>query len=127
MIGVMKTITTELLPDETKRGGDGRRMTSKERRAELLADYAASGLSIAAFARREGLRYPTFASWAKNAPGREVGRVSAGPVRFAEVRLPTAGPAESGLSVALPGGVVLSGADPVALAALARALMATGN
>lgn len=123
----MKTITTELIADETKRGGDGRRMTSKERRAELLAEYAASGLSMAAFARREGLRYPTFASWAKKDGGREVGRVPAGAVRFAEVRLPTAGPAESGLSVTLPGGVVLSGADPVALAALARALMATGN
>jgi hypothetical protein len=52
-MGVMKTITTELMVDETKRGGDGRRMTSRERRAELLCDYAESGLSMAAFARRE--------------------------------------------------------------------------
>jgi len=66
----MKTITTELKADGTKRGGDGRRMTSRERRAEILADYAASGLSMAAFARREGLRYPTFASWVKKGGGK---------------------------------------------------------
>jgi hypothetical protein len=102
-------------------------MTSKERRAELLAEYAASGLSMAAFARREGLRYPRFASWAKKDGDRQVGRGSAGPVRFAQVRLPAACLAESGLSVTLPGGLILRGSDPVALAALARALMATGN
>lgn len=64
---------------------------------------------MAAFARREGLRYPTFASWAKKGGGRGLAQVSAGPVRFAEVGLPTKGPEESGLSVTLPDGLVLRG------------------
>ena len=55
-VGMMKTITTELLLAGTKRCGDRRRMTSLQRQAELRSDYAASGLSMAAFARREGLR-----------------------------------------------------------------------
>lgn len=79
---------------------------------------------MAAFARREGLRYPTFASWVKKGGGGEVAKVSVRKPRFAEVRLPRREPEASGLSVTLPDGVVLHGADPEALAALARALMA---
>lgn len=122
-MGVMKTITTELMADGTKRGGDGRRMTSRERRAELLAEYAASGMSMAAFARREGLRYPTFVSWVKKGGGGEVAQVSARKPRFAEVRLPAMSASGTELSVTLPDGLILRGADPVALAALARALL----
>jgi len=43
--------------------------------------------------------------------------------RFAEVRLATVRASGTELSVTLPDGLILRGADPVALAALARALL----
>lgn len=129
MLVVMKTITAELLEDPAKRGEGGRRLTGRERIATLLAQYDASGLSMAAFARREGLKYPTFAGWVKKragqtAPTSPTAPRSASPmaVRFAEVRLPPLGGEAAGLSVTLPDGLVLRGNDPVTLAALTRAL-----
>lgn len=129
MLVVMKTITTELLPDGAKRSEGGRRLTGRERVAELLAQYDTSGLSMAAFARREGLKYPTFACWVKKrgAQSAPVGERPANAMRFAEVRLPGRATTEPVvLSVTLPDGVVLRGTEPVALAALARALMVRG-
>ena len=48
-----------------KRDRLGRRRTPAERRAELLAAYRQSGLTQTAFARREGIRYSTFCTWAQ--------------------------------------------------------------
>ncbi len=121
----MKTITTQLLQDATKRGGDGRRMTPPERQAELLAEYEASGLSMAGFARREGLKYPTFASWVKKCAAQSAARPERSTIapRFAEVRWPAMPASGAELSVTLPDGLILRGAAPVALAALVRALL----
>lgn len=123
---VMKTIMTELLEDTAKRGEGGRRLAGRERIAAVLAQYDASGMSMAAFARREGLKYPTFAGWVKkrSAQTSPAKPPAARPmsVSFAEVRLPSLGSDTAGLSVTLPDGLVLRGADPVALAALTRAL-----
>ena len=49
-------------------GGDGRQArwagaSTLARRAELVAEYRRSKLTMAAFARREGLAYSTFAGW----------------------------------------------------------------
>ena len=80
-------------------------------------------MSQAAFARRAGVRYPTFAHWvqlaAKAAPGRRA-------VQFAEVRLPLPGGprAAARLEVRLADGTVLSGNDATELAALVRAVRA---
>jgi transposase-like protein len=128
----MKMITADLVVDETKRDSKGRRITPKARRQELLAAYEQSGLTQAAFARREGVKYQTFASWVS-----EGGRRSAAgglsksvvPVRFAEVNLPPASPRElsasaEALSVTLPEGVVVRGAEAAAVAALVKALRA---
>lgn len=46
-----------------KRDGRGYRIATLARRAELVAEYRQSGLTMAAFARREGLAYSTFAGW----------------------------------------------------------------
>lgn len=78
----MGTTSIELVVTGGKRDGSGRRLTTVERRGELLAAYRQSGLTMAAFARREGLRYSTLAGWVLKG-GRRVPAV-----RFAQVRLP---------------------------------------
>lgn len=97
-----------------------------ERTEALLREYEASGLTQAEFARRSGVKYATFATWVRTRRLRGGGRgertVAVKPVRFAQVQLPAAGLAPAELSVALPDGVVVRGADAGAVAALVRAL-----
>ena len=88
---------TELVETGEKHDTLGRRHTPAERRAELLAAYRASGLTQSAFARREGVRYSTFCTWAQ---------------------------ATNGLEVRLPDGTLLRGGSAVELAALVRAVRA---
>jgi hypothetical protein len=94
-------------------------------------------LTQSAFARREGLRYSTFCTWAQAerqsgglpmAPAGRKGRravpTAAATVQFAEVKLgPVAAPVP-GLEVHLPDGTLLRGGSAVELAALVRALRA---
>ena len=105
-----------------KRDGRGRRISPRERRAEVVADYRQSGLTMAAYARREGLAYSTFAGWVIKSTARSSGR--AAPVRFAEVRLPVplAGSPALELEVRLLDGTIARGANATDLAALVRAL-----
>ena len=126
--------TTELVETGEKRDGLGRRHTPAERRAELLTAYRASGLTQSAFARREGIRYSTFCTWAQaerrrgGLPPAQPGgkrRRRSGPgaaVRFAEVRLPAVAAPILGLEVRLPDGALLRGGSTVELAALVQAL-----
>jgi transposase-like protein len=128
----MKMITADLVVDETKRDTKGRRITPKARRQELLAAYEQSGLTQAAFARREGVKYQTFASWVSEGRRRSAaGGLSKSvlPVRFAEVSVPSPAQRElsanaGALSVTLPDGLVVRGADALAMAALVKALRA---
>ncbi|HRG57253.1 MAG TPA: hypothetical protein PLG56_14505 [Lacunisphaera sp.] len=131
----MATITTtELIETGEQRDTLGRRRTPAQRRAALLAEYRHSGLTQTAFAKREGIRYSTFCTWAQ--AEREAGRLPMAPagrkrrrrtmvppVRFAEVKLglPASVPAV-GLEVRLPDGTVLRGTNAGELAALVRAL-----
>lgn len=76
---------------------------------------------MAAFARREGLKYSTFAGWVLKCTARGPRRVA--PVRFAEVRLPSAsGVPTPSLEVRLIDGTVARGTNAGELAALVRAL-----
>jgi transposase-like protein len=60
-----------------------RRRTDAQRRAQLLAAFDRSGLSAAAFARQQGLRYTTFCGWRHR-------QAKARPVPgFVQVELPT--------------------------------------
>ena len=77
------------------------------------------------------MRYPTFAHWVqeRRRDGDTAGEARAVPTsaRFVELRLPGTppvppSPIAAELSVTLPDGVVLRGAEPSALAALVRAL-----
>lgn len=120
----METTGTEIIDTGEKRDARGRRITPAERRAELVTTYRQSGLTQAAFARREGVRYSTFASWVqeerKGSSGSAAKRPAA--VRFAEVRWP--GAVRMVLEVRLADGTVLRGDSASELAALARALRA---
>jgi transposase-like protein len=134
----MGTIVAEVIDTGEKRDGRGRRITAARRRTELVKAYHASGMTMAAFARREGVKYPTFAHWvikaakasgpAAPAPASVPGSA---PIRFAELKLPTppAVPSPSrtpvgrdGLEARLPDGTVLRGNNPAELATLIRAL-----
>jgi len=94
----------ELVETGEKHDALGRRRTPPERRAELLAAYRSSGLTQMAFARREGITYSTFCTWAQ--AEREAGRLpraqagrrgrravppAAALVRFAEVKVGLSG------------------------------------
>ena len=124
----MEKPTTELLLDESKRDRRGRRITSAARIEQLLRDYDQSGLTQAAFARHEGVKYATFAHWvqARRARGGATLAHNGGkPVRFAEVKLPALRnrcPEVGGLSVTMPDGLVVRGTDAANMAALVRAL-----
>ena len=132
----MATITTaELIETGEKRDALGRRHTPAERRAELLAAYRTSGLTQSAFARREGITYSTFCTWAQAErrqgalPAAPAGRkrrrrVGSPAVRFAEVRLPAVPAPVPGLEVRLPDGTLLRVSTAAELAALVRALRA---
>ncbi|MFZ5494178.1 MAG: IS66 family insertion sequence element accessory protein TnpA [Verrucomicrobiota bacterium] len=114
----MGTTHAELVETGDKRDGSGRRLTTAERRSELVAAYRRSGLTMAAFARREGLRYSTFAGWVLQGGWRR-----APAVRFAQVQLPSVPPVTpAGLEVRLPDGTLLRGGRAAALAELVRAL-----
>ncbi len=124
----MEKPTTELLLDESKRDRRGRRITSVARIEELLRSYDESGQTQAAFARREGVKYATFAHWvqARRARG-EAPLVQTGgkPVRFTEVRMPVRPnrlPEAGTMSVTMPDGLIVRGADAESMAALVRAL-----
>ena len=97
------------------------RVSTLAQRAKWVVAYRQSGLTMAAYARREGLAYSSFASWVLKS-ARPGGRAVPA-VRFAEVELPVArSTASAGLEVRLTDGTLLRGGRVDELAALTRAL-----
>jgi transposase-like protein len=119
------TVTTEVVETGEKRDRLGRKLTSAARRASLVATWRQSGLTQAAFARREGVRYPTFASWVQQARQSQTCRHPRAPERiaFAEVAAPAPAPTVR-LEVRLADGTTVRGERPESLAQLVRALRA---
>lgn len=126
----MGTIVAEVV-EEAERDARGRRRVSAQQRAEYVRAYAESGLSQAAFAKREGLRYSTFCHWVQKAERGELrvpcaSPARAGAIRFAQVQLPVAAAAAGhragNLAVELGDGVVVRGDDVQKLVALVKAL-----
>ena len=120
----MGTITAELVDEGERRGARGRRVLPVERREQLMAEYRASGLTMAAFARREGIKYATFAGWMAKAQSTAPAKP---PIRFAEMRLPfrpgtTDAPNDFSLEVRLPDGTTVRGRVAAEVAGLVRAL-----
>ncbi len=67
---VKQEATFDLEYRHASNGGSSRRRgagslvrISPEKRLELLAQFQSSGMSIAAFAQQQGIKYPTFAGW----------------------------------------------------------------
>ena len=107
----MRIIATELV--ESKRDERGRRITPASEREAVVRAYEASGLTQKAFARREGIKYPTLVSWVQ----RQRRKQTASPrPTFAEFTMAGA----SGLEVRLPDGVVIRGASVEDVAKLLR-------
>jgi transposase-like protein len=109
----MELITTELI--ETKRDERGRRITRAAERETLVRAYEESGLTQKAFAKQEGVKYPTFVSWVQEGrrrrPGPKVG--------FTELRLPRAA---APLEVQLADGTVIRGSNVEEVARLLQLL-----
>lgn len=127
-----KTTPAELIDDEHKRDTRGRHIAEPHRKAEIVAGYAASGLTQKAYAWREGVNYHTLVFWLGQSrrgsiPGAAT-RIAIDAThapRFAQLAWPPAtpiAPSTSRLEVVLPDGVILRGDDPAALLILLRAL-----
>jgi len=119
----MDTTPTELIHDQNKRDGQGRRLTPSAERDRLIDAYEQSGLTQRAFCEQEGLRYCTFVSWLKKRRDDSGGptRSASTQTRFHEgLIIPGAG--RGTLEVVLASGTILRGSDAGELAQLVRAL-----
>ncbi len=110
----------EVVDSGEKRDTFGRRVTPAARRAELMAEYRRSGMTIAAFARREKISYSTLAGWLLRARRDE----PKAPIAFAQLPFSVAAetPARHRFEVRLPDGTVIGGATAADVATLARAI-----
>ncbi len=90
-----------------------------QRRAELVVEFSSSGLTMAAFARREGINYATFAGWV----AAQRAQPAKSPIKFTEVKLPSLPPPDDApLEVRLPDGTMVRGGKVADLVALLKAL-----
>jgi hypothetical protein len=116
------TAKMEVVETGEQRDRVGRKITPAARRGELVVAWELSGLTQAEFARREGVRYPTFASWVQQTRAANGARQSGvGKLRFAEVQWP-ANCGAAALEVRLPDGTLVRGDSAAELAKLVRAL-----
>lgn len=118
----MGAITAEVVDTGEKRDARGRRVTPTERRAQIVHAFRASGMTMAAFARRERIKYATFAGWVAKS---QRPALTKSPIQFAELPMPFAAPAATArdqLEVRLPDGTVLRGGRVADVVALVRAL-----
>ena len=106
------TTAAEMVIEDFKRDEKGRRITPRAKREELVEAYRASGLTMAQFARREGINWLTLAKWSLADEAR-----SRAPVRFAEMKLGLPAAAWA-YEVTLPNGMTVRAASAPALVAM---------
>ena len=109
-----ETIGTELVETGERKDARGRRLVVRAEAEAAIVAYKRSGLTQREFARREGIKYFTFAGWLRRY--RSVGKAA-----FAQVRV-TAPMPKSELVVTLPSGLVVRGTEGAAVADLVRRL-----
>ena len=122
----MESIETEIFMESGKSDRQGRRIRGAAEWSSIMERYDRSGLTQAAFCRREGLRFGTLVAWLgrrrKNSGALVDGSQPAKP-KFHELSLsgPT-GEINLSLEVNLPDGTVLRGAQASELAKLVHLL-----
>jgi hypothetical protein len=111
----METIAAEVVETGAKKDRRGRRLAVRAEAQAAISAYERSGLTQLEFAKREGIKYFTFAGWLKRY------RPEAQKPAFAQVRVPRP-TARSELCVALPSGLIARGTDAAQLAELIKLL-----
>lgn len=114
----MGSVTAEVIDTGERRDSRGRRVVPPAQRQALIAAFRASGVTMAKFARREGINYTTFAGWMQ----REGATAMGGPIKFAELKMPATCPPGGSLEIRLPDGTVVCGSGVADLVTLIRAL-----
>lgn len=117
----MDAIEAEVVRDGRKRDERGRRIVSREERARLLAAYEASGLTQKEFARREGIKFPTFTAWLVRHRRETAGRAGTA-VSFNELIVGASAATTPSLEVRLPDGLIVRGRQAKDVVELVRAL-----
>jgi transposase-like protein len=122
----MGAIVTEVVDVGEKRDSRGRRVFPSAERRKLIGAFHASRMTMAEFARREGINYSTMAGWVHRDHPKCAGSTKRA-IEFAQVQLPIAAlpqlPASRAeLEVRLPDGTVLRGGRVTDLVALVKAL-----
>ncbi|MGC9452658.1 MAG: IS66 family insertion sequence element accessory protein TnpA [Oceanipulchritudo sp.] len=113
----MELIEPEVMEDPSKRDSRSRRIVKAQERDRLIREYESSGLTQKAFCRSEGINLHTFVSWLGKRKGPGKAAKPKEPV-FEEVFL-SAGPGRPvALEVQLPGGEIVRGSEPAAVAKL---------
>ncbi len=107
----MATNAAVVVAEDFKRDERGRRITPRARRVELVEAYRASGMTMAQFARREGINRLTLAKWST-----QVAKAK-DRVRFAELKLGMPAAAWA-YEVTLPNGMTVRAASAPALVQL---------
>lgn len=122
----MGAIVAEVVDVGEKRDSRGRRVFPRAERRKLVGAFHASRMTMAEFARREGINYSTMAGWVHRDHPKGAGSTKRA-IEFAQVQLPMAAmpqfPAfRAELEVRLPDGTVLRGGRVTDLVALVKAL-----
>jgi len=121
--GMGAVTTTEIVDVGGKRTRRGHCVLPVAERSRLIAEYHASGMTMAASARRESIKYATFAGWVAKAARRSIGPSR---IEFARVQVPDSaarsGASADTLEVRLPDGTMLRGGGVADLAAFIRVL-----
>ena len=118
----MNAISAEVVETGDRRDTRGRKRVTAERREKLLAAWRMSGKTMAAFARAEGISYPTMAGWASRANKTST---DSAPFTFAQVQVPEMdafAQSDRMLEVRLADGTMVRGRTTADMIALVRGL-----
>jgi len=116
---------TQLVTLERTQDTSGRRIYSPEQRERLIAEYEASGLTQARFAKQTGVKYMTLVTWLHEKRRGEA-RTRTSQMKFEKLEMPratsNAASVEAMVVVTLPDGTRIEGKRPADVAEVLRAL-----
>ncbi len=113
----------ELVRLERTKDSRGRNLYSAEQKKRLLAEYDASGLTQAQFAKQSGMKYYTLVSWLEDRRESERGAMK---VRFERLEMPAGvskeGAGQMDVVVTLPDGTRIEGKNAADVVEVLEAL-----